>query len=71
MGSTHEKRVFFFLSAGWGPVVRTLPIMSRLLDHGVASSLAIAGTIGAELHAAGFDLIELSLPAFDVPASET
>jgi len=71
MDSTHEKRVFFFLSAGWGPVVRTLPIMSRLRDHGVASSLAIAGTIGAELHAAGFDLIELSVPAFDVPASET
>jgi hypothetical protein len=39
--------------AGWGPVVRTLPIVSRLVDHGIASSVAI-GTIGPE-RAADFD----------------
>ena len=66
MGSTPKNQVFFFLSAGWGPVVRTLPIVSRLVDHGIASSVAIGGTIGPELRAAGFDLIEISFPAFNV-----
>ena len=66
----HQKRVFFFLSAGWGPAVRTLPIMRGLADHGISSSFAMGETAGATIRAAGFDLIELSLPAFNVPASE-
>jgi UDP:flavonoid glycosyltransferase YjiC (YdhE family) len=70
MRSTPKNQVFFFLSAGWGPVVRTLPIVSRLVDHGIASSVAIGGTIGPELRAAGFELIEISLPAFKVPADQ-
>jgi UDP:flavonoid glycosyltransferase YjiC (YdhE family) len=70
MCSTHQKRVFFFLSAGWGPAVRTLPIMRGLADHGISSSFAMGETLGATIRAAGFDLIELSLPAFNVPASE-
>src|SRR5438067_2730208 len=70
MGSTPKNQVFFFLSAGWGPVVRTLPIVSRLVAHGMASSVAIGGTIGPELRAAGLDLIEISLPAFNVRPDE-
>lgn len=70
MRSTPKNQVFFFLSAGWGPVVRTLPIVSRLVDHGIASSVAIGGRIGPELRAAGFELIEISLPAFKVPADQ-
>jgi UDP:flavonoid glycosyltransferase YjiC (YdhE family) len=70
MRSTHSNRVFFFLSAGWGPIVRTLPIANRLADHGIASSFAIGGAIGPQIRAAGFDLIQLSLPAFNAPADE-
>jgi UDP:flavonoid glycosyltransferase YjiC (YdhE family) len=70
MRSTHANRVFFFLSAGWGPVVRTLPIVNRLADNGIASSVAIGGSISAKIHAAGFDLIELNPPAFNAPAEE-
>jgi hypothetical protein len=53
MRSAHSKRVFFFLSAGWGPVVRALPIINRLADYGIASSLAIHGAIGPRIRAAG------------------
>jgi UDP:flavonoid glycosyltransferase YjiC (YdhE family) len=60
--STHSARVFFFLSGGWGPLVRTLPIAHRLVDLGVASSFAIGGTLGAQIRAAGYDLVALSLP---------
>jgi len=70
MCSAHSNRVFFFLSAGWGPVVRALPIINRLADYGIASSFAIGGTIGPQIRSAGFDLIELSLPAFEAPADE-
>jgi UDP:flavonoid glycosyltransferase YjiC (YdhE family) len=65
--SPHARRVFFFLSAGWGPVVRTLPVMNRLADHGIASAVAIGGDIGARIRAAGCDLIDLRLPAFEPP----
>jgi UDP:flavonoid glycosyltransferase YjiC (YdhE family) len=58
--SIHSARVFFFLSGGWGPLVRTLPISNRLLDFDVASSFAISGTLGPQIRAAGFDLIALS-----------
>jgi len=70
MRSSHSNRVFFFLSAGWGPVVRALPIINRLADYGIASSFAIGGTIGTQIRAAGFDLIPLSLPAFNAPVHE-
>jgi UDP:flavonoid glycosyltransferase YjiC (YdhE family) len=70
MRATHSRRVFFFLSAGWGPVVRTLPIANRLADFGVASSFAIGGTIGSEIRAAGFDMIQLSIPPFNAAAKE-
>src|ERR1700730_2865811 len=70
MRSTPKNQVFFFLSAGWGPVVRTLPIVNRLADNGIASSVAIGGSISAKIHAAGFDLIELNPPAFNAPAEE-
>jgi UDP:flavonoid glycosyltransferase YjiC (YdhE family) len=70
MRSTDSNRVFFFLSAGWGPVVRTLPIANRLVDYDIASSFAIGGTIGPQIRAAGFDLIQLNLPAFNVPVNE-
>jgi UDP:flavonoid glycosyltransferase YjiC (YdhE family) len=70
MRSNHSSRVFFFLSAGWGPVVRTLPIANRLVDYGVASSFAIGGTTGPQIRAAGFDLIQLSRPAFTAPVDE-
>jgi UDP:flavonoid glycosyltransferase YjiC (YdhE family) len=69
MRSTHEKRVLFFLSAGWGPAVRTLPIIKRLADDGISSSLAVGGGIGPTIRAAGFDLIELGLPPFGVAAA--
>jgi len=65
-----NKVVFFFLSAGWGPVVRTLPIANRLVDHGITSSFAIGGAIGPKIRAAGFDLIELDLPEFNAPSDE-
>jgi UDP:flavonoid glycosyltransferase YjiC (YdhE family) len=64
MRSTHSSRVFFFLSAGWGPVVRTLPIANRLASYGIASSFAIGGTIGSQIRTAGFDLIPLRIPTF-------
>jgi UDP:flavonoid glycosyltransferase YjiC (YdhE family) len=64
--STHRHRVLFFLSAGWGPVVRTLPIAHRLADHGVASAFAIGGTIRPQIRA--LDVIELRLPPFNAPA---
>ncbi len=70
MSSTHSDRVFFFLSAGWGPVVRTLPIANRLVGYGVESLFAIGGTIGPQIRAAGFDLIPLNLPAFNVVVDE-
>ncbi len=70
MRSTHSKRVFFFLSAGWGPLVRALPIINRLVDYGIASAFAVGGTISPQIRAAGFDLIPLRLPAFDAPAQE-
>jgi UDP:flavonoid glycosyltransferase YjiC (YdhE family) len=63
-----NKPVFFFLSAGWGPVVRTLPIAHRLIEHGIASAFAIGGTIGPKIRAAGFDSIELDLPEVDARA---
>src|SRR5437660_10787695 len=68
MPSSHPKRVFFFLSGGWGPLVRTLPIARRLADHGIGSSLAIGGAVGGKLRAAGCDLIEFTLPAFNASA---
>ena len=68
MSSAHSKRVFFFLSAGWGPVVRALPVINRLADHGVASSLAVGGGAGSQIRSAGFDLVELDLPALRAPA---
>ena len=67
MSLNPPKRVFFFLSGGWGPLVRTLPIVKRLADHGIASSLGIAG-LGSQLQDAGFDLIELNLLPFNAPA---
>jgi hypothetical protein len=70
MRSAHSNRLFFFLSAGWGPVVRTLPITNGLVDYGIASSFAVGGTIGPQIRAAGFDLIELGLPAFNAPVDE-
>jgi UDP:flavonoid glycosyltransferase YjiC (YdhE family) len=70
MRSAHPERVFFFLSAGWGPVVRTLPIIHRLADRGIASAVAIGGDIGAKIRAAGCDVIELRLPASDAPTDE-
>jgi UDP:flavonoid glycosyltransferase YjiC (YdhE family) len=70
MRSSHRSRVFFFLSAGWGPVVRTLPVINRLADHGIASSLAIGGAIAPQIRADGFDLIEVGLPGFDAQTDE-
>src|SRR5450755_3498910 len=70
MRSNHSSRVFFFLSAGWGPIVRTLPIANRLVDFGVASSFAIGGTIRSQIRAAGFDMIQLSIPPFNAAAEE-
>jgi UDP:flavonoid glycosyltransferase YjiC (YdhE family) len=67
MSLSPPKRVFFFLSGGWGPLVRTLPIVKRLADHGIVSSLAIAG-LGPQLQDAGFDVIELNLLPFTAPA---
>jgi hypothetical protein len=66
--SNQTKRVFFFLSGGWGPLVRTLPIAKRLADHGIGSSLGIGGSIGGQLRAAGYEVIELRLPAFNASA---
>jgi UDP:flavonoid glycosyltransferase YjiC (YdhE family) len=64
------KPVFFFLSAGWGPVIRTLPIAKRLADEEIASAFAIGGAIGAHIRAAGFDLIDFAIPAFPAPADQ-
>jgi UDP:flavonoid glycosyltransferase YjiC (YdhE family) len=69
MRSTHEKHVLFFLSAGWGPAVRALPIMKQLVGYGISSSFAVGGGIGATIRAAGFDLIELNLPPVDAAAA--
>src|SRR4051794_14048340 len=68
MRSNEGKRVSFFLSGGWGPLVRTLPIAKRLADHGIGSSLGIGGAIGAHLRGAGYEVIEPALPAFNAPA---
>jgi hypothetical protein len=68
MRSNEGKRVFFFLSGGWGPLVRTLPIAKWLAEHGIGSSLGIGGAIGAHLRAAGYEVIEAPLPAFNAPA---
>jgi len=57
--------VFFFLSAGWGPVVRALPIMNRLADYGVASSFAVGGLTDSKIRDMGFDPIEISVPPLD------
>jgi UDP:flavonoid glycosyltransferase YjiC (YdhE family) len=70
MRPAQSNRVFFFMSAGWGPVVRTLPIMSRLADHGIASAFAIGGTIGPQIRSIGFESIELRLPPFRAPADK-
>jgi UDP:flavonoid glycosyltransferase YjiC (YdhE family) len=59
--------VFFFLSGGWGPLVRTLPIITRLAEHGIASSVSVAG-LAPRLRDAGFDVIEPAVPAFGAPA---
>jgi len=67
--STHSARVFFFLSGGWGPLVRTLPIANRLLDFDIASSFAIGGTLGPQIRAAAYDLIPLNLPEVSIAAS--
>ena len=67
MRRTPANRVFFFLSAGWGPVVRTLPIINRLVDYGISSSLAVGGAINQRICKAGFDVIHLTLPALDAP----
>jgi UDP:flavonoid glycosyltransferase YjiC (YdhE family) len=69
MHSTHSARVFFFLSGGWGPLVRTLPIANRLLEFGVASSFAIGGTLGPQIRAAGYDLVALTLPEMSIAAA--
>ena len=66
--SNQAKRVLFFLSGGWGPLVRTLPIAKRLADHGIGSSLGIGGSMGGQLRAAGYEVIELRLPAFNACA---
>jgi UDP:flavonoid glycosyltransferase YjiC (YdhE family) len=65
------SRVFFFLSAGWGPVVRTLPIINRLADCGISSSLAVGGAINQRICMAGFDVIRLDLPTLDAPKELT
>jgi UDP:flavonoid glycosyltransferase YjiC (YdhE family) len=70
MRSTRAKRVLFFLSAGWGPAVRTLPIMRELARHGIACSFAMGETVSPAISAAGFDVIELSLPPLNVIADE-
>jgi UDP:flavonoid glycosyltransferase YjiC (YdhE family) len=62
--------VLFFLSAGWGPAVRTLPIMRELARHGIACSFAMGETISPVINAAGFDVVELSLPAVEVMADK-
>ena len=67
MRRTPANRVFFFLSAGWGPVVRTLPIINRLVDYGISSSLAVGGAINQRICKAGFDVIHLTLPALEAP----
>jgi UDP:flavonoid glycosyltransferase YjiC (YdhE family) len=67
MRSVQSNRATFFLSAGWGPVVRALPIANRLADYGIPSAFAIGGEIGLQIRAAGFDLIEPKLPPFSVP----
>jgi UDP:flavonoid glycosyltransferase YjiC (YdhE family) len=70
MLSMRTKRVLFFLSAGWGPAVRTLPIMRELARHGIACSFAMGETISPVINAAGFDVVELSLPAVEVMADK-
>jgi UDP:flavonoid glycosyltransferase YjiC (YdhE family) len=67
--STHSARVFFFLSGGWGPLVRTLPIANRLLDFDIASSFAIGGTLAPQIRAAGYDLVALNLPEVSIAAA--
>ncbi|HEY7244148.1 MAG TPA: nucleotide disphospho-sugar-binding domain-containing protein [Xanthobacteraceae bacterium] len=71
MRATHERRVFFFLSAGWGPAVRTLPIIERLAGHDIASAFALGEAPGAAIRAAGLEPIELRLPPADAAASRT
>src|SRR5262249_5667856 len=69
--SRRSRRVFFFLSAGWGPVVRALPIMNRLVDYGVASSFAVGGLTDSKIREMGFDPIEISVPPLDTPVDRT
>src|SRR5262245_43915178 len=69
--SRRSTRVFFFLSAGWGPVVRALPIMNRLVDYGFASSFAVGGLTDTRIRDMGFDPIEIGVPSFDTPVDRT
>src|SRR3989344_8595828 len=42
------KKVYFLLSAGWGPVVRALPIANALKKRGVKTYFHVSGKVVAE-----------------------
>lgn len=53
---TMAKKAYFLLSAGWGPVVRALPIANALKRNGVKTYFHVSGKVAEAMSRAGHEL---------------
>lgn len=52
-----KKKVYFLLSAGWGPVVRALPVANQLKNKGFLTFFNVSGKVSDAMIKAGHQLV--------------
>ncbi|OGY54548.1 MAG: hypothetical protein A3A24_01150, partial [Candidatus Buchananbacteria bacterium RIFCSPLOWO2_01_FULL_46_12] len=57
MNALTKKKVYFLLSAGWGPVVRALPIANQLKEKGIKTYFHVAGKVADVMIRAGHEQV--------------